>query len=88
VARTLGERSALILLSHGIVTTGASIEEATINALLLDKAARAQLLLPGAIPRHWSSDADALVKRELLLSRGHRELRWNWLLRKLAGWKG
>ena len=88
VARTLGGRNALILLSHGIVTIGASIEEATINALLLDKAARAQLLLPGSIPRHWSSDADALVKRKLLLSQGHRELRWNWLLRKLAKWKG
>lgn len=87
VARTLGDRSALILLSHGIVTTGASIEAAAINALLLDKAARAQLLLPGAIPRHWSSDADALVKRELLLGQGHKELRWNYLLRRLAKWK-
>jgi L-fuculose-phosphate aldolase len=87
VARTLGDRSALILLSHGIVTTGASIEAAAINALLLDKASRAQLLLPGAIPRHWSSDADALVKRELLLGQGHKELRWNYLLRRLAKWK-
>ena len=66
VARTLGERNALILLSHGIVTIGASIEEATINALLLDKAARAQLLLPGSIPRHWSSDADALDRKSVV----------------------
>jgi L-fuculose-phosphate aldolase len=88
VARTLGDRNALILLSHGIVTAGASIEEAAIQALLLDKAARDQLLLPGAIPRHWSTDADALAKRELLLSAGHRDLRWGYLLRKLKKWKG
>lgn len=84
VARTLGGRNALILLSHGVVTAGASIEEATIQALLLDKAARDQLLLPGAIPRQWSTDTDALAKRDLLLSQGHRGLRWGYLLRKLA----
>jgi L-fuculose-phosphate aldolase len=88
VARTLGGRNALILLSHGIVTTGASIEGAVMNALLLDKAARDQLLLPGGVPRYWSTDADALVKRELLLSPGHLGLRWGYLMRKLAKWKG
>lgn len=88
VARTLGDRNALILLSHGIVAAGPSIQEATINALVLDKAARAQLLLPGAIPRHWTQDAEALVKRELLLSPGHRKLRWEYLSRRLAKWKG
>src|SRR5262249_31278911 len=52
VARTLGDRPALFLVNHGIVTAGESIEEAVVNALLLDKAARAPLMLPHATPRN------------------------------------
>src|SRR5919197_1021212 len=58
VARTLGDRPALFLVNHGIVTAGASIEEAVVNALLLDKIARAQLMLPGATPRFWTNDEE------------------------------
>src|SRR5229473_8583816 len=64
VARTLGDRPALFLVNHGIVTAGESIEEAAVNALLLDKIARAQLMVPGGVPRVWTSDEEALVKRK------------------------
>lgn len=87
VARTLGNRTALFLVSHGIVAVGATIEEATVNALLLDKAARAQLMLPGGVPRHWTPDDEALVKRERIHNAANVVDRWAYLLRKLREWK-
>jgi len=83
VARTLGNRSALFLVSHGIVAVGATIEEAAVNALVLDKAARAQLMLPGGVPRYWTSDDEALVKRERIHTPANVADRWAYLLRKL-----
>jgi len=86
VARTLGTHSVLFLVNHGIVAVGATVEEAAVNALLLDKAARAQLLLPGAVPRHWSADEDALAKRARVHNPTGIADRWTYLLRKLAQW--
>lgn len=83
VARALGDRPALFLVSHGIVTAGASIEEATVNAILLDKASRAQLMVPGGTPRFWTSDAEALVKRERIYNADGLAARWAYLLRIL-----
>lgn len=76
VARTLGARPVLFLVSHGIVTVGASIEEAVVNALLLDKAARAQLMLPAAVPAVWTTDEEALVKRERIYNAPNLASRW------------
>jgi len=84
MAKALGSRDALLLVSHGIVTSGTTIERAAINALLLDRAARAQLLLGRAPLRDASTQADTLAKRDLLLSDSHQALRWSYLLRKLA----
>jgi L-fuculose-phosphate aldolase len=84
MAKALGSRDALLLVSHGIVTSGTTIERAAINALLLDRAARAQLLLGGATASDTSTEADTLAKRELLLSDPHQTLRWDYLSRKLA----
>jgi L-ribulose-5-phosphate 4-epimerase len=44
VARCLGQFQALILRNHGIVTAGASIEEAVWVALKLERACRVQLM--------------------------------------------
>lgn len=84
MARALGSRDALLLVSHGIVTSGTTIERAAINALLLDRAARAQLLLGGAPVECSSNEADSLAKRDLLLADSHQALRWGYLRRKLA----
>lgn len=84
MARALGSRDALLLVSHGIVTSGTTIERAAINALLLDRAAMAQVMLGGAPVRQVSNKVDSLAKRELLLSDSHQALRWGYLLRKLA----
>ena len=48
VAHCLGDRQALILRNHGIVTAGRSIEEAVWLALKLERACRVQLLAEAA----------------------------------------
>jgi ribulose-5-phosphate 4-epimerase/fuculose-1-phosphate aldolase len=73
----------LFLVSHGIVTAGATIEEAAVHALLLDKAAAAQLRVPGGTPRHWTSDKEALIKRERIFNAANLASRWAYLLRTL-----
>jgi len=87
VARTLGDRNALFLVNHGIVTCGVTVEHAVVHALLLDIAARAQLLLPNATPRHWTSDAEVVVKRDRIYSWANHAQRWPYLLRKLKRWE-
>ena len=48
VARRLGRDMALILRNHGIVTVGASVEEAVYYALKLEQACRLQLMAASA----------------------------------------
>jgi L-fuculose-phosphate aldolase len=76
VARTLGDRPAMFLVNHGIVTVGVTIEEAVVNALLLDKLCRALLMLPGAAPKLWTDDDEALVKRKRIYHRQALASRW------------
>ena len=85
VARTLGDRPALFLVNHGIVTAGATLEEAVVNALLLDKIANAQLMVPGGVPRLWTSDAEALVKRKRIYSPEALASRWAYYQRVRLG---
>ena len=85
VAKSIGDRPGLFLVSHGIVTTGRTIEEAAINAILLDKAARAQLMVPNGIPKHWTNDVEARAKRARIYNPDNNvALRWPYLLRQLA----
>jgi L-ribulose-5-phosphate 4-epimerase len=85
VARTIGDRPGLFLVSHGIVTAGATIEEATINAILLDKAARVQLMVPNGTPKFWTNDTEALAKRARIYNPDNNvAARWPYLLRQLA----
>jgi L-fuculose-phosphate aldolase len=44
ISGALGNKSALLLAHHGIVTTGRSVEEACVLALHMERAARLQLL--------------------------------------------
>jgi L-ribulose-5-phosphate 4-epimerase len=87
VARTLGDRPALFLVSHGIVAVGVTVEEAAVNALLLDRAAGAQLLLRDGVPRHWTADEEALEKRRRIYHADSLASRWAYLLRRLARWR-
>ena len=60
VARCLGDDNALILQNHGIVTAGASIEEAVYYALKLEQACKIQLYASWAGgPRRFGESADS-----------------------------
>jgi len=87
VARTLGDRNSLFLVSHGIVACGVTVEQAAIHALLMDIASRAQLMVPGGLPKHWTSDEEAIVKRDRIFSSANHAQRWSYLVRKLKKWE-
>src|ERR671935_3004414 len=64
VAEALGERNALMLVNHGIVTVGPDVPTAVMTAVLLARACRIQLTAMSAGGwATWSDDAEALSKR-------------------------
>ncbi len=44
VAEALGDRNGILLRGHGVVVVGRSVEEATVNAIYLERAAKIQIL--------------------------------------------
>jgi L-fuculose-phosphate aldolase len=48
VARALGSRRAVLLKNHGVVVTGASIEEVVISTIMLENAAQIQMITEAA----------------------------------------
>ena len=64
VAKTLGDRSALILRNHGIVTAGRTIEEAVFVAIQLERACRIQMLAEQAGgPKLFVKEEELAAKR-------------------------
>jgi L-fuculose-phosphate aldolase len=84
VAETLGQHNALLLKNHGIVVVGSSVEEACVTAIVLEKAARMQLLARQYGDIEWTSAAEALQKKARIYNPPAFEQMWNYLLRKLA----
>ncbi len=85
VARCLGDRHALILRNHGIVTAGRSIEEAVWLALKLKRACRVQLLAEAAGGPKPLADGDDLRQKSRRANRTdlHTNV-FNYLVRR---WK-
>lgn len=84
VAAALGSASALLLVNHGIVAVGATVPDAVIAAVLLEKAAHQQILTEAAGGvRHWSDDDEALQKRALVWSQSQRAQMWEYLVRRV-----
>ena len=83
VARCLGPHAALILRNHGIVTAGASIEEAVWVALKLEKACRMQLIAESAGGPKLVVEGDDLAKKAKRSNRGdlHRNV-FDYLVRR------
>lgn len=82
VAATVGERNAVLLVHHGIVTCGPDVASAVMYAVFLERACRANLrALAGGGPRTWSSDAEALAKREHVYS---IQQAWDYLARRVS----
>src|SRR5205807_7543287 len=85
VAATLGDRPALLLLGHGIVTAGADVVEATMAAILLDRACRIQPdVLPTGRPHPRPPDEEALVKVTHTYPRRLLEQGFAYLARRLG----
>lgn len=80
LARTLGDRPALLMPHHGVAVTGATIPAAVMATVLLEHACASQLAA-GTV-RTWSSDEEALSKRANCWSASQLEMGWNYFVRK------
>lgn len=83
VAEALAGYNALLLKNHGIVVVGASVEEACVSAILLEKAARMQLLAQQYGDIEWTSESEALQKKQRMYRPEAFKLMWAYFLRKL-----
>src|SRR4051794_4645832 len=64
VVAALGERNAVLLVNHGILTVGPDVPTAVMTAVLLARACRTQLTAMSAGGwATWSDDEEALSKR-------------------------
>ena len=81
VADVIGERNAVLLVNHGIVTCGPDVVTAVMHAVFLERACRTNLrAIAAGGPRRWSSDEEALAKREHVYSFPQA---WDYLARRL-----
>lgn len=84
VAAALGDRSAALLVNHGIVTVGPDVPTAVMTAILLERACRLQLAAMAAGElRHWSSDDESLQKRDHCYPPQLIHQAWDYLVRRL-----
>jgi ribulose-5-phosphate 4-epimerase/fuculose-1-phosphate aldolase len=85
VAAALGDRNALFLVNHGIVTAGPDVPTAVLTAVLLERACRMQLVASSAGELvSWSSDDEALSKRDHCYSPELLAQAWAYLVRRLG----
>lgn len=82
LAATVGDRNAALMLHHGIVTCGADVPAAVMTAVFLERACRTMIrTLAGGGPATWSSDEEALAKREHVYDFGAA---WRYFERRLG----
>ncbi|MHA6622195.1 class II aldolase/adducin family protein [Pseudonocardia sp. DLS-67] len=86
VAGALGGARAMFLVNHGIVTVGETLEEATVAAVLLERACEQQILthMAGGWPT-WSAPEESLAKREHIYHDKAVAAVWEYLVRQLNG---
>ena len=83
VARCLNGHRALLMRNHGVVLTGASIEEATIYAVLLERAARLQVTASQVGKLTSSTPSEIEGKGEQVFYPKNINNFWEYLVRKL-----
>jgi L-fuculose-phosphate aldolase len=85
LASTLGDGNAALMLHHGIVACGVDVATGVMTAVLLERACRNQIrAVAGGGPRTWSSDAEALAKREHCYPPALLQQAWDYLVRRLS----
>ena len=84
LAETLGDRDAVFLVNHGIVTVGADLPAAVMRAIILERACHQQMFVRSfGLGFEHSSDEEALAKRgNIWHERGVRSA-WDHLVRLL-----
>ncbi len=83
IARTLGACKAALLRNHGIAVAGATLEEATILAIMLDNACRIQLAAEaaGGIGAEFTADEIARLHHDITRPEQYR-VNFDYLLRR------
>jgi L-fuculose-phosphate aldolase len=82
LAETVGDRNVALMVHHGIVACGADVPTAVFNAVFLERACRANLrALAAGGPKTWSSDEEALAKREHVYS---PQAAWDYFARRFG----
>jgi ribulose-5-phosphate 4-epimerase/fuculose-1-phosphate aldolase len=82
MAHALGDRNAVLLVHHGVVVAEADVPRAVVTTVLLERACRMQLraMAAGTIAS-WSSDEEALAKREHCYGEALLRQAWDYLVR-------
>jgi L-fuculose-phosphate aldolase len=83
VARALGSNRAAILRHHGIVCTGATVEECVIGAVMLENAARIQVLADATGDEDMPFPDDDIDKLKTALSKPEQfKINFDYLVRR------
>ena len=83
-AAAVGARNAAFMVHHGIVTCGRDVVAAVIAAVVLERACRTNVrALAAGGPATWSSDEEALAKRDHCYSAELVQHAWDYLARRL-----
>jgi L-fuculose-phosphate aldolase len=83
VARSLQRHRAVLLRNHGVVVVGESIEEATVYAVLLERAAKMQVMAAGLGRVHESSHHEVEGKQGQVYYPKNIQGFWEFLVRNL-----
>ncbi len=84
LAASVADRNAALMVNHGIVTCGGDVVTAVMTAVLLERACRTNIrAIAGGGPKAWSSDEEALSKRENCWPPQLLQQAWDYLARRL-----
>lgn len=84
LAATLDERNAALMVNHGIVTCGVDVVTAVMTAVLLERGCRTNMRAWSAGgPTLWSSDEEALAKRDRCYPPRLLRQAWDYFARQL-----
>jgi len=85
LASAVGDRNAAFMVHHGIVTCGPDVVTAVMTAVLLERACRTNIrAIAGGGPKTWSSDEEALAKRDHCYPPALLRQAWDYLERRLG----
>lgn len=83
LAKTLGKCRGVLMKNHGVTVVGSSIEEATLFAVFLEKAARIQLVATASGEPSWCPDEEARTKFEQSYMPERLQPMWNYFIRRV-----